>query len=164
MQLDIVDVRARMPNYQHYKNTTRNSRILGIAVHHSATASRYTGRHTGDACGIFVYHVHALGWDHGGYHYVIAASGQIQYALDERIAAYHAGFDDPDNSLGLEFGQHWNNHYIAICLIGWFDRDRTVRDARGHRKKIPDAFTRPTRAQSQSLLALVQYLRQKHRG
>jgi monofunctional biosynthetic peptidoglycan transglycosylase len=151
-----------MPNYEQYRDVTRNSTILGIAVHHSASASRYTGRHSGDAWSIFGYHVHTLGWDHGGYHYVILANGQIQYALDEGIAAYHAGHEDPDNVPDPESGQYWNKHYIAICLAGWFDQDRAIRDASGRRSKIPALFTRPTAAQTQSLLALVQYLRQKH--
>lgn len=161
MTLNIVDVRAEMPNYENYKDWDRNAAILGIAIHHAATADRATGAPSGDAYSYFNYHVNGRGWAHGGYNYVITAEGTIQYALDERIAAYHAGFKDPDDSRGLEYGQFWNNHYLAICLSGWFSNNRTYRDE-GGAHSIPDNHTRPGQAQLDSLLALIRQLQQKY--
>ena len=162
MDLTIKDVRAEMPNYANYKDGQRTGPILGIAIHHSATADRTTGAPIGNAHSFFDYHVNQRGWAHGGYNYVITAHGEIEYALDEEIAAYHAGFADPDNSEGLEQGQYWNNHYLAICLAGWFSQNRTYRDNAGHTQPIPNNFTSPTAAQMQSLLALLQQLRKKY--
>jgi len=158
----IKDVRAEMPNYENYKDWQRQGNILGIAIHHSATADRITGAPTGNAQSFFDYHVNTLGWTHGGYNYVITRDGTIQYALAEKISAYHAGFKDPDNSEGLEFGQYWNNHYLAICLAGWFSDNRTYRDADGRTQPIPDNDTAPTEAQMGSLVALAQHLRHKY--
>jgi LysM repeat protein len=162
MDLKIKDVRAEMPNYQNYKDWQREGPTLGIAVHHSATADRLTGAPLGDARTFFEYHVHQRGWAHGGYNYVITANGEIQYALDEKIAAYHAGFADPDNSEGLEFGQYWNNHFLAICMAGWFMENRTYRDNNGRTQLIPNNYTRPSAAQMESLIGLIQHLRQKY--
>jgi LysM repeat protein len=162
MALNIKDVRAQMPNYENYKDWQREGQISGIAFHHSATADRNTGEPVGNAQTFFDYHVNVQGWAHGGYNYVIPADGQIEYALDEKIAAYHAGFRDPDDSEGLEHGQFWNNHYLAICLSGWFSEGRTYRDANGQTQLIPNNHTGPSEAQMQSLLALIQQLRQKY--
>ncbi len=162
MDLLIKDVRAEMPNCDNYKDWHRDGSILGIAVHHSATADRATGAPTGDAYSFFNYHVNVLGWVHGGYNYVITGNGMIQYALDDKIAAYHAGFKDPDNSAGLEHGQYWNNHYLAICLSGWFAENRSYRDANGLLRSIPNNYTMPTGPQMLSLLALIQELRRKY--
>jgi hypothetical protein len=162
MSLTIKDVRAEMPNYQNYKDWQRNGAILGIAIHHSATADRSTGAPVGNAQTFFDYHVNQRGWSHGGYNYVITGSGEIEYALDEKIAAYHAGFKDPDNSDGLEFGQYWNNHYLAICLAGWFNSQRTYIDTNGQTRLIPNNYTAPSSAQMQALAALVQQLRRKY--
>jgi N-acetyl-anhydromuramyl-L-alanine amidase AmpD len=162
MNLKINDVRAAMPNYDHYKNWQRNGAIKGITVHHSATVDRKSGAPLGDAKTFFDYHVQTRGWAHGGYNYVITGAGRIEYALDDNIAAYHAGFKDPDNSEGLEFGQYWNNHYLAICLAGWFAENRTYREADGFVHPIPNHHTRPNEAQHQALLGLIQHLRQKY--
>jgi len=162
MALNIKDVRAEMPNYENYKDWQRDGEILGIAVHHSATANRITGEPTGNAHTFFDYHVNGRGWTHGGYNYVIPGNGEIEYALDEKISAYHAGFKDADDSEGLEQGQYWNNHYLAICLAGWFSDNRTYQDADGHQQMIPNEYTVPTNAQEQSLLALIAQLRQKY--
>ena len=129
MALNINDLRAEMPNYENYKDWQRSGTFLGIAVHHSATVNRVTGAPTGNAASFFNYHVNVLGWSHGGYNYVIPGSGQIEYALDEKISAYHAGFRDPDNSEGLEYGQLLHSEKsvgrreIALCpsyhLLCW---------------------------------------------
>ena len=161
MPPNIVDVRANMPNYETYKDWNRNATILGITIHHPATADRSTGGPTGDAYSYFNYHVNGRGWAHGGYNYVITGDGAIQYALDDKIAAYHAGFNDPDNSEGLEYGQYWNNHYLAICLSGWFSTDRTYQDG-GETHVIPDNDTYPRQAQLASLMALIRHLRQTY--
>lgn len=160
--LNIVDVRDQMPNYETYKDWQRLGAILGVAVHHSATADRETGAPTGDALAFFNYHVHGRGWAHGGYNYVIRGDGGIEYALDEKIAAYHAGFKDPNDSYGLERGQYWNNHYLAVCLAGWFGPGRTWRDQAGTVYSIPDQFTAPTQAQMTSLLDLLRHLMTKY--
>jgi hypothetical protein len=162
MDLKIKDVRAEMPNYENYKDWQRGGSILGIAIHHSATADRATGAPLGNAHTFFDYHVNQRGWTHGGYNYVITGSGEIEYALDEKIAAYHAGFSDPDNSEGLEHGQYWNNHYLAICLAGWFSQNRSYRDNDGHTQPIPNNFTGPSAAQMQALLTLIRQLCQKY--
>ncbi len=160
--MNIIDVRAQMPNYEQYKNWQRSGDITGIAIHHSATANRETGAPTGDAFSFFDYQVHGRGWTHGGYNYVVLGDGRIQYALDENIAAYHAGFKDPTDAQGLEQGQYWNNHYLAICLAGWFSENRTYSTADGTTQPIPNDFTRPTAAQWEALLALLKYLLTKY--
>jgi hypothetical protein len=162
MDLKIKDVRAQMPNYENYKDWQRDGEILGIAVHHSATVDHATGSPLGNAQTFFDYHVKTRGWMHGGYNYVITGQGQVEYALDEKIAAYHAGFKDPDNSEGLEQGQYWNNHYLAICLSGWFSNGRSYRDSDAYVHPIPDNFTAPSQAQFEALLALIQHLRKKY--
>lgn len=162
MALNINDVRAQMPNYENYKDWQRDGKILGIAVHHSASADRSTGAPIGNAQSFFNYHVNVRGWVHGGYNYVITGSGQIEYALDEKISAYHAGFKDPDNSEGLEYGQYWNNHFLAVCLAGWFSDNRTYQDSGGQVHQMPNQYTSPTEAQMQSLLALIKHLRSKY--
>lgn len=162
MDINIKDVRAQMPNYQVYKDWHRDGTIMGIAVHHSATANRLTGAPLGDAATFFNYHVNVRGWSHGGYNYVITGSGDIEYALDEKISAYHAGFKDPDNSEGLEFGQYWNNHYLAICMAGWFTDNRTYIDSNGRTQPIPNLNTTPSEAQMNALVGLIQHLRQKY--
>jgi N-acetyl-anhydromuramyl-L-alanine amidase AmpD len=150
----LVDVRAEMPNYAAYREKRRNSDIQGIAIHHSATAHPSTGLAMENAEHIFRYHVERRGWDHGGYHYLIRPNGLIEYALDEQVAAYHAGFRDPADDYALECGQFWNNRYLAVCLLGWFDNDRVVRDMEGQARSIPNYFTRPTANQMRSLVAL----------
>lgn len=162
MSLNIKDVRSQMPNYPHYRDWQRPGGILGIAIHHSGTADRATGAPTGNARSLFDYHVNTQGWVHGGYNYVITGHGEIEYALDEKISAYHAGFKDPDDSARLEHGQYWNNHYLAICLTGWFSENRTYRDAAGQLQPIPNQHTRPGSAQMQALIALIQQLRAEY--
>lgn len=160
--LNILDVRDQMPNYVVYKDWQRPGAILGVAVHHSATADRETGAPSGGALTFFNYHVHERGWAHGGYNYVIRGDGVIEYALDEKIAAYHAGFKDPSDSYGLEHGQYWNNHYLAVCLAGWFSSGRTWRDENGMVHTIPDQFTSPSQVQMTSLIGLLRQLMAKY--
>ena len=162
MNLEIKDVRAEMPNFENYKNWQRNGNLLGIGIHHSATADRATGVPIGNAKSFFDYHVNSRGWSHGGYNYVITGSGEVEYALDDKISAYHAGFKDPDNSTGLEFGQYWNNHYLAICMSGWFSENRTYKDSSGRIHNIPNQYTRPSQAQLDALVGLIQHLREKY--
>jgi hypothetical protein len=153
MTLNIKDVRTQMPNYENYKNWSRTGDILGVTLHHSATANRITGAPIGSAASFFDYHVNTLGWAHGGYNYVITGTGEIEYALDNNIAAYHAGFKDPDNSEGLEYGQFWNNHYLAICCPAGSAENRTYRDDGGETAVIPNNYTRPTAEQMESLIS-----------
>lgn len=141
-----------MPNHPVYRDRRRAGAVTGVAIHHSATANRITGLSMDDAYTVFNHHVHVLGWEHGGYHYLIRPNGVIEYALDEEIPAFHAGFRDPANELNLEHGQYWNNHLLAICVLGWFERDRTVE--RGT-VKIPNRFTAPTPRQLESLIDLL---------
>lgn len=160
--LRIVDVRAQMPNYQAYKHWRRRGTITGIAVHHSATADRQTGAPIGDAFTFFNYHVNTRGWTHGGYNYVLLPDGTLQYALDEKIAGYHAGFKDPNNVHNLESGQYWNNHYLAICVVGYFESGRTWRDRQGQVHAIPNNHTLPTPAQMDALSKFVLHLMEKY--
>lgn len=155
----IRDVRASMPNYEHSQALRRPRVITGIAVHHSATANRVTGVSLDDAASIFRYHVETLGWSRGGYHYLVHPNGLVEYALDEDIPALHAGFADPDDALGLECGQYWNNHLIAICVLGWFERDRM---ADGGTVAIPNRFVAPTPTQWRALLQMLGDLVRRH--
>lgn len=153
-RLKLVDVRAKMPNYENYKDWERDGDITGIAIHHSATADYETGAPSGSAASFFDYHVNVRGWSHGGYHYVILGDGTVEYALDEKIGGYHAGFKDPSDQYGLEYGQYWNNHYLAICLCGWFEDGRTyVKENKTY--SIPDDHTYPTDEQMESLYTLL---------
>jgi len=162
MPLDsFIDVRAQMPHYDHYKDWQRPGDITGIAIHHSATANPLTGEPTGDAFSFFDYHVNRRGWAHGGYNYVITGQGVIQYALDDKIAAYHAGFKDPGDSAGLEQGQFWNNHYLAVCVAGWFSDNRVVQADDGP-QAVPNHHTRPNQAQMTALIALLRHLMQRY--
>jgi len=160
--LRIVDVRAQMPNYQAYKHWRRRGTVSGIAIHHSATADRQTGAPIGDAFIFFDYHVNTRGWTHGGYNYVLLPDGTLQYALDERIAGYHAGFKDPNNEHNLEHGQYWNNHYLAICLVGYLENGRTWRDSQGGVHAIPDSHTTAMPAQVDALKKFVLHLMETH--
>jgi LysM repeat protein len=157
----LKDVRADMPNYEAYKDWQRSGDITGIAVHHSAAASSATGKPLGNALSYFNYHVNTRGWSHGGYHYVILDDGTVEYALDEKIGGYHAGFKDPNDSLNLEHGQYWNNHYIAICLAGWFSSGRTYRDKEGTIHLYPEEYIVPTEAQMDALIKLCVHLMRK---
>lgn len=157
----IIDLRESMPNYTQYKNNQNTRDIEGIAIHHSATVNPWTGSPTGNAKSFFDYHVKTLRWTHGGYNYVIDKEGIIEYALDEKITPFHAGFRDPKNSLNLEFGQYWNNHYIAICLSGSFSKNRQS-NTRKFARKTPNFFTQPSQKQLNSLLYLISILRDKY--
>lgn len=157
-EMHIRDVRALMPNHAAYCDVRRAGAVTGIAIHHSATAHPEAGVSMDDAASIFRYHVETRGWSRGGYHYLVHPNGLVEYALDERIPALHAGFVDPDDRLDLECGQYWNNHLIAVCLLGWFERDRIGPG----RRVIPNRFTTPTPGQWHALVALVRDLAQRH--
>lgn len=146
--LRIVDVRDEMPARE--TPPKRAGGVHGVAIHHSATANVANGLGLDDARSIFEHQVGRRGWSHGGYHYCILPNGVIEYCLDEMIGGFHAGFADPDDDLGLEHGQFWNQHYLAVCVVGWFE---TARVHAGHR--IPDHFVRPTQHQWTSLVGLV---------
>jgi hypothetical protein len=160
--LRIVDVRDEMPNYAAYADWQRSGDVSGVAIHHSATADPRTGAPVGDALTFFNYHVNTRGWTHGGYHYVLLPDGTLEYALDEKIAGYHAGFKDPADLYRLEQGQYWNNHYLAICLVGYFDAGRKWQDGAGQVHAIPDEHTTPTPAQMETLRRFVRHLMQQH--
>lgn len=161
-EIKIRDVRDQMPNFKNYKDKIRAGKILGIAVHHSGAVNPATGLSMENAQSVFMYHVTSRGWEHGGYNYFVHSNGMIEYALDDDIPAFHAGFIDQNNSLGLEFGQYWNNHYIAICLLGWFENNRSVTNQDGQIFEIPDYFTKPTRAQMKALFTLLNMLTNKY--
>jgi len=149
MDPNTKDVRSDMPNYQNYKDKRREGGILGIVIQHSATVNPTTGAPTGNARTFFEYHVNERKWNHGAYHYVILDDGEIEYALDEEIAAYDVEASDPD--------YHWKNNYLAICLVGWFDNDRTQNG-----QAIPNEHTSPSDAQFASLRTLIDHLQLKH--
>jgi len=152
-----------MPNYQAYEDWQRSGSITGLAIHHSATADPRSGAPLGNALTFFHYHVNVRGWTHGGYHYVLLPDGTLEYALDEKIAGYHAGFKDADNTHHLEHGQYWNHHYLAICLVGYFENGRTWRQAgSGLLHVMPDEHTTPTGAQMETLRVFVRHLMAKH--
>ncbi len=157
--LKVRDVRATMPNYGAYCDVRREGDVTGIAIHHSATANVVTGVSMDDAATIFRHHVETLGWSHGGYHYLVHPTGLVEYALDEATPAFHAGFRDPGDLLRLECGQYWNNHLIAVCLLGWFEPERMPVGAAA---PIPNRFTSPTRGQWTALLGLLRDLMGRH--
>ena len=154
----VVDVRAEMPvRPASPPPAPRSGAVLGIAVHHSATANVANGLSLDTARTIFEHQVFGRGWAHGGYHYCIRPTGLVEYSLDEAVAGFHAGFVDPGDRLGLEHGQFWNEHYLAVCVLGWFESDRRIGGQR-----IPNHFTRPTPPQWDALVALVADLRARH--
>lgn len=155
----IRDVRAAMPNYEDSRASRRDGAVTGIAIHHSATANDVTGLSMDDARSIFRHHVETLGWSHGGYHYLVHPNGMVEYALDEGTPGFHAGFTDPDDTRGLESGQYWNNHFLAVCLLGWFERNRTKP---GSAMPLPNRFTSPTPVQWRATLALVADLARRY--
>jgi hypothetical protein len=160
--LHIVDVRAEMPSAATASTARRTGPVLGVAIHHSAAVSPATGLSRATARSIFEMHVFERGWDQGGYHYLVRPNGLIEYALDEALPATHAGFVDADDTFGLEHGQYWNQHYLAVCLLGWFDSDRMAAGSNGEACAIPDHFTRPPAAQWRSALDLIQHLRARY--
>ncbi|MBE9222338.1 N-acetylmuramoyl-L-alanine amidase [Cyanobacterium stanieri LEGE 03274] len=82
--------------------------------------------------------------------------------MNQESSCVHAEeCQDPENSLNLEFGQYWNNHYIAICLSGWFCKNRQS-NTRQFPRKIPNFFTKPSKKQIKSLLYLISILRKKY--
>jgi hypothetical protein len=73
--------------------------VTRIAVHNTGTAA---GVAVG-AQAIANWHVHGLGWEHGGYHVVVRADGRCEYALDVRYQGYHAfRFNRDSVALALE--------------------------------------------------------------
>lgn len=159
--LKLHDVRSAMPNFERYKDACRAGAILGIAIHHSATIHPAIGVPAGSALSLFTHHVLDQDWQHGAYHYVIHANGLVEYALDEQIEGFHAGFSDPDDTLGLMRGQYWNRHYLAICMLGWFDADRVI-ERHGMPFSVPNHFTQPTTQQMQALITLIKTLQAHH--
>lgn len=147
-RLRLVDVRGSMPSRG--ESPARAGDVVGVAIHHSATAHAVTGLGLDDARSIFEYQVARRGWSHGGYHYCVLPNGVVQYCLDESVGGFHAGFVDPDDRLRLQRGQFWNEHYLAVCVVGWFETGRTVAG-----RRIPDRFVAPTATQWSSLVALV---------
>jgi N-acetyl-anhydromuramyl-L-alanine amidase AmpD len=160
--LRIRDVRSQMPTGAHIAAAKRMGAILGVAIHHSASAHPASGLSIETAHSIFLDHVQNRGWEHGGYHYVIRPNGEIEYALDETVAGYHAGFNDPTDALQLERGQFWNQHYLGVCAAGWFDNDRQYKSAEGQAQPIPNRFTRPTEAQWRAVVGLAAQLCERY--
>jgi hypothetical protein len=163
-QLNVVisDVRGEMPNYARYHDHYDMGAVCGLAIHHTASAHPASGLGLHTASQIFDSHVCTRGWLHGGYHYLISPSGTVEYALDERIAGYHAGFIDPTDEHQLEYGQFWNRHYLAICLIGWFENSRVYSGPDAVKHQIPDYFTKPTAIQFKNLILLIETLRGRY--
>jgi N-acetyl-anhydromuramyl-L-alanine amidase AmpD len=158
-ELRVVDVRGEMPVRPGSPPPgQRTGAVLGVAVHHSATANVANGLSLDTARTIFEHQVLRRGWQHGGYHYVIRPNGMVEYALDEAVPGFHAGFVDPTDELGLERGQFWNEHYLAVCVLGWFESGRQIAG-----RPVPDYFTRPTDRQWSALVALVADLCARYR-
>jgi N-acetyl-anhydromuramyl-L-alanine amidase AmpD len=155
--LRIRDVRDQMPSRGDAETFARRGAVTGIAVHHSATANRVTGVSMDDASTIFRHHVEHMEWSRGGYHYLIHANGLVEYALDESASAPHAGFSDAEDRLGLERGQYWNEHFLSLCLLGWFEADRSTPAG-----PIPNRFTKPAPAQWRALFALLGELTERY--
>ncbi len=132
--------------------------VTGVAIHHSGAVDLTTGVSRASARDIFDYHVGVRGWSHGAYHYLIRPNGLVEYALDETTAGIHAGFTDQHDRRHLEGGQFWNNHLIAVCLLGWFDRDRIHPSG----ASVPNRFTTPTPAQWTATVATVSEILERY--
>jgi N-acetylmuramoyl-L-alanine amidase len=89
-----------------------------IAIHHSLTTS-------GSAEAYARYHVHTLGWQGIGYHFVIEQDGTIKQCHNTNVLSYHVG-----NS---------NKSSVGICLTGDFRKGKQ----------------KPTKEQEESLKKLV---------
>lgn len=111
----------------------------GIIIHHSA--SDY-----GDAQTFDGWH-RQKGWDELGYHFVIdngisplaRRNGEVEIGsrwLKQKHGA-HCRVDVNDDN-------HWNEHYIGICLVGNFE------------------INRPTEAQYNSLKQLIEFLTHRY--
>lgn len=153
----LADVRHAMPVRPGATLARRVGEVHGIAIHHSATANVANGLSLDTARSIFEYQVWSRGWAHGGYHYLVRPNGLVEYALDEAVPGYHAGFVDPDDEFGLHHGQYWNEHYLAVCVLGWFESGRRLGGI-----LIPDRFVRPTDVQWRALVELVTDLRTRY--
>ena len=132
----------------------RSGAVLGIAVHHSATANVANGLSLDTARTIFEHQVFGRGWAHGGYHYCIRPTGLVEYSLDEAVAGFHAGFVDPGDRLGLEYGQFWDGALPGRVL--WVGSNPTVGSG-DSRSRITSPV--PPRRQWDALVALVADLR-----
>jgi len=130
MDLKIKDVRAEMPNYANYKDWQRSGPILGIAVHHSATADRTTGAPIGNADTFFDYHVNQRGWAHGGYNYVITGSGDIEYAWMKNCRLSRR-FCRPGQFRGFGAGPVLEQPLPGSLSGRLFSQGRTYRDDAG---------------------------------
>lgn len=157
MAVTLTDVRANLPGPPPSAEPLPPRAITHIVLHHSQTARR-EGQPYGSAESIFQYQVGFFGWETGGYHYVIAPDGQVEFALAEERPGrcdLEAGGD------GAAVAQA-NAHGLHLCLIGWFDEARTYRNAIGDRCLIPAIGTHPPPAQWAAVAALAQHLRAKH--
>jgi len=99
--------------------------ILGVVIHHSATAPTSAGRPV-DAAVLDRYHARR-GWTHRdengvyhiGYHYVVLQDGTVQPGRPENVMGAHAGVT------------HFNRRYLGICLVGDFDSSSNPRGRNG---------------------------------
>jgi N-acetylmuramoyl-L-alanine amidase len=78
--------------------------IAYLIVHHTAT-----GRDATDFDGVKRYHVEGRGWDDIGYHYFIAADGEVRAGRPENVVGAHCKADD------------MNRKSLGVCLAGHFD-------------------------------------------
>ncbi len=112
----------------------------GIIIHHSAT-------NVGDAISIGRYHKNVNGWDELGYHFIInngnnshgLPDGSVEVGRRWKVQKHgaHCRVDVNDDN-------HWNEHYIGICLVGNFQNNY------------------PSSAQYNSLNKLVQFLKTRY--
>ncbi len=166
--MDVVDIRARMPNYEVYQDWQRPDPIESILIHHSGAGTvNHEGKPNMLLSAMAKRHVYEEERAHVGYHYAINPAGRVFYLLDEQIAGYHAALPVPANSDRVAMqqwksdwlnGQYFNRRSIGIVLLGWFDTNRLQNG-----RSIPNNETiTPSDAQFKALVTLVQEIRDRY--
>lgn len=120
--MEIHDIRHLLPVHptRRYRNR-RESSLVGIAVHHSATE---VGNHPIRQIKSFArYHV-SKGWPGIGYHYVIGVDGKVYKTGRILEKRYHVG--------------NANSKYVGVCLIGNFN---DTYPTKGQLQSLKELFT-----------------------
>lgn len=166
--MDVVDIRAKMPNYDVYQDWQRPDPIESILIHHSGVGTvNHEGKPNMLLRNMANIHVHEEERAHVSYHYAINPVGRVFYMLDEQIAGYHAALPAPASSDGAAMqrwkndwlnGQYFNRRSVSIVLLGWFDSNR-----RQNGRSIPDnETTAPPDAQWQALVTLIREISERY--
>jgi len=166
--MDVVDIRAKMPNYKVYQDWQRPDPIESILIHHSGVGTvNHEGKPNMLLRNMANIHVHEEERAHVSYHYAINPVGRVFYMLDEQIAGYHAALPAPASSDRTAMqrwksdwlnGQYFNRRSVSIVLLGWFDTNR-----RQNGRRIPNnETTAPSDAQWQALVTLIRQISERY--